>query len=281
MRIAVISDIHSNLTALEAVLADIDTQMVDEIIVGGDAINAGPSPRRVLDIIYKRNLRMVVGNHEQYVLDVVDKPPMPEYPPEWGTSHWTADQLNNNDLDFIRKLPRVIEIEDVAIMHAAPRDLWRGFYIDTTDKEIIEHWDFLPERYRVTGHTHKPLTAPWRGKMFINPGSVGMPLDGNPMASYVILSKVEGRFIVQHRRVVYDIAKTAANAQTNGLLDPQQNPGHRFAEAFIHQIQTGLVHITPFTQAIIALEAQGLSRIEAIAQAPMPNYAQNENGKAY
>ena len=90
MRIAIISDIHSNLTALQAVLADIEAQMVDEIIVAGDAINGLASPREVLEIIYERQLRMVIGNHEQYVIDVVDKPPADEYPPEWGTSHWTA-----------------------------------------------------------------------------------------------------------------------------------------------------------------------------------------------
>ena len=182
-------------------------------------------------------------------------------------------------MDFIRNLPRVIELDDLVIMHAAPRDLWRGFYVDTTDEEIIEHWDFLPERYRVTAHTHKPLTAPWRGKMFINPGAVGMPLDGNPMASYVILSKLEGRFIVQHRRVAYNIAETVKTAQENGLLDPVENPGHRFGEAFIHQVETGIAHINHFTQAIYHLEYQGLSRLEAIAQAEMPRYPFQENGK--
>lgn len=280
MRIAVISDIHSNLAALQAVLADVETQMVDEIIVAGDAINGGPNPREVLDIIYERQLRMVVGNHEQYVIDVVDQPPSEQFPPAWGTSYWTVESLTSTDMDFLRGLPRLIELDDLVIMHASPKDLWRGFYLDTTDEEIVKHWDFLPQRYRVTAHTHRPLTAPWQGKMFINPGAVGMPLDRNPMASYVILSKVEGRFIVQHRRVAYDIAATITAAEQSGLLDPASNAGHRFAQAFMYQMETGITHIYEFTQAIYTLEAQGLSRLDAIAQAKMPHYSLNDNGKS-
>ena len=262
--IAVISDIHGNLPALEAVLADIDSQDVDEIILAGDALNGGPSPRDILKIIYDREIRMVVGNHEQYILDTIDNPD-PMFPPEWGTSHWTKWQISPEDIYFLRKLPVIIERDDVIIMHAAPSNLFRGYYLDTSYEETRAIWGHLQQKYVVTAHTHLPLIAHWEDKVIINTGSVGMPLNGSTLANYVILSHIDERFFIQQRNVAYDIDRTIQLAKESGFID--NNPGRKFAMGSLWQMKTGQPHLPLLTRQIQNLEATGLSRVEAIERA--------------
>lgn len=259
MRIAIIADIHSNYPALQAVLADIETQDVDEILVAGDAINGGPNPRQVLDVIYERNLKTVIGNHEEYVLNVRD--PGHEYPPEWGTSFWTLDQLNQEDITFIENLPTSITVGDMAVFHASPQSLSRSIYPDSRDDTLAELYGDVEQSVIITGHTHLPFVRDWRAKVVINPGSVGMSLDGSPMPSYVILTWIEERFLIQHRRVSYDYGVITENFEKSGLFD---SPQRYFARVFHKQMLTGLAYITPFARTVLAMKENGVPLAKAL-----------------
>lgn len=182
MRLAVIADIHSNAPALEAVLADIDQQGVDDVIVVGDFINGGPFPREVLDILYDRQPQVLLGNHERYIQDVT-QPNFDEtaYPRErWGVVYWTLDYLNQADLAYIDSLPITIELDNLLLVHGSPRDLRGGILPDTPDDCLQEHFGEVSHPYVVTAHTHRPFVREWGNLTFINPGSVGMPVGWQP-----------------------------------------------------------------------------------------------------
>jgi putative phosphoesterase len=270
MRIAIIADIHSNLPALQAVLADIATQDIEAILIAGDAINGGPNPRKVLNIIYEQNLAMVIGNHERYVLDTLDSSTGP--PPEWGTSYWTVKQLGQNDLDFVGKLPTSIITGDMAIFHASPQNLASSIYPDTADETLAELYGDVGQTVIITAHTHLPFVRHWNGKVIINPGSVGMPLDGNPMPSYVILTWIEDRFLIQHRRVNYDLEVLTEYFENSGLFE---SPQRYFAHVFHKQMLTGLAYITPFARQVKALEAKGVPLQEALPAVDLDSLSPN------
>ncbi|MCI0710955.1 MAG: metallophosphatase family protein [Chloroflexi bacterium] len=259
MRIAIIADIHSNYPALQAVLADIDTQDVDEILVAGDAINGGPNPREVLDVIYERNLKTVIGNHEEYVLTI--RTPGHEFPPEWGTSFWTLDQLTHEDITFIENLPASLVVGDMAVFHASPKSLSHSIYPDSTEDTLADLYGKVAQSVIITGHTHLPFVRQWGDKVVINPGSVGMSLDANPMPSYAILTWIEDRFLIQHRRVNYDYRVLTENFEKSGLFE---SPQRYFARVFHKQMLTGLAYITPLARTVLALEESGIPLAEAL-----------------
>lgn len=260
MRIAIIADIHGNYPALEAVMADIDTQDVDEIFLAGDAINGGPHVREILDVIYQRRLKMVIGNHEQYVLET--REPANGPPPEWGTSYWTAGQLDGEDLAFIENLPTSLVVNDMAIFHASPQSLFKSIYPNTTDNTLSDLFADVDQSVIITGHTHLPFVRHWDRKVIVNPGSVGMPLDGNPMPSYVILTWIEERFLIQHRRVNYNLESLTKAFQDSGIFD---SPQRYFAQVFYKQMLTGLAYVTPFTRTVKTIEDTGIPLQEALS----------------
>lgn len=266
MRLAIIADIHSNYPALEAVLNDIQTQNVDEIIVAGDAVNAAPFPRQVMDAIYAHGWPMVRGNHEQYMLDCHD-PDCEDYPPEaWQAFYWTLARLTERDLAFFRDLPEAIERDDLVIMHGAPGYLNWGILPSTPDDTLADLYGALPQRAIVTAHTHIPFVIHWRDKTIINPGAVGMSFDSNPAASYAILTRVAGRFIVQHRRVPYDLAALQRAAEETGFLED----GGLFARNFLVQMVNARPQSRSLIRQIEELQARhGISLVEAIARADL------------
>src|SRR5690606_7069184 len=135
MRLAIFADIHGNLPAMEAVLADIDRLSVDQIIINGDLVNGGPFPREVLDIIYQRKLALIRGNHEQYVINYHHDPA--QFPlPQWHPVHWTYQQLNPDDIAFLEQTPESIEFENLLIVHGAPGRLSGGIIPGTTAAEL-------------------------------------------------------------------------------------------------------------------------------------------------
>ena len=222
MRIAVLSDIHANLAALEAVRADLP--QVDEVWVLGDTVGYGPQPNEVIALLQSIGARSVLGNHDGAAIETVDAAYF--NPDARAAIEWTREILDDNSRAYVATRPEVRRDGDVTAVHGSPRDpIWE--YI-TSATIAAANFDAFDTRLCLFGHTHVPVVyrqvdgtvdalaalpgpavALDGGRSLVNPGSVGQPRDGIPDAAYAILELGEdGADSVEFRRVPYEIART-------------------------------------------------------------------------
>jgi putative phosphoesterase len=223
MRIAVVSDIHGNLTAFEAVLADIRQCSPDLVLHGGDLADGGSSPIEIVDRIRGLGWLGVMGNTDEMLVQpdsLEDFASQSSAPPDL----WTAVRqialatrytLGDERLAWLRELPRVKTQEGFALVHATPESCWRAPAPEATDEELETIYGSLGQLVVAFGHTHRPFIRSVVGnpRLLINTGSVGLSYDGDPRASYLILE--EGTPSI--RRVEYNIEKELKALASCGL----------------------------------------------------------------
>ena len=218
MKIAVISDIHSNLDAFEAVIADLPT--VDNIICLGDIVGYGPQPNEVVEKV--RQLRPVVvlsGNHD-YAISTGE---IEGFSPHAAiAAKWTRKQLKKENLRYLTALSPssrlVLDEVRISLFHASPRDpLSEYIYPGILQSEVDTLLDQSEGKLLLLGHTHVPMVCSSKKGILANPGSVGQPRDTIPRASYAILTVSDGRVSVVIRRVVYNIDSVAEKIINAGL----------------------------------------------------------------
>lgn len=267
MRLAILADVHSNLPALQAVLDDLESVEVDEVIVAGDVINAGPFPCEVLDIVHDQGFVLLRGNHEQYVLDYRNPRTSSKFAASrWANVRWTSEQLDADDVAFVCSWPLELERNGILIVHGAPDDLSGGITINTPDEEISRRFGKVAQRWVVTAHTHNPFVRQWEHLTLINPGAVGMPLDGNPAASYAILDVRDDTILIEHRRVDYDTNPLEKAAHQRGFLEV----GGGLAHLFLQEMLTGRPHVVPYLHRVYAfIDQHDVSEEVAFAQVPL------------
>ncbi len=231
MRQALISDIHGNLEALNAVFADIETQSVDEVICLGDIVGYGPNPCECLDLVMRRAKFSILGNHDQAALF----DPEGFNPVALRAIYWTRDRLDdtsggrqsaaNKRWDFISELSKQSVQGNILFVHGSPRDPTNEYVFPETiyDGPKMRSMFERVKQYCFQGHTHMPgvftedleFIEPHqcdhefqleREKLMVNVGSVGQPRDENPLSCYVILDHDKKRFYF--RRVAYDVETT-------------------------------------------------------------------------
>jgi diadenosine tetraphosphatase ApaH/serine/threonine PP2A family protein phosphatase len=228
MRLAVLSDIHANLAALDAVREDLPT--VDETWVLGDIVGYGPQPNEVIRALQELGARSVMGNHDGAAIGSVD---VSWFNPEAATAiEWTATVVDENARAYLAALPEVRRDGEVTAVHGSPRDpTWE--YV-TGPQVAAANLRAFDTRLCLHGHTHVPVIfraeeeridvvpatpdEPIRlnaGRALVNPGSVGQPRDGNPAASYLVLDTDAGT--AEFRRVRYDVARTQDLMREVGL----------------------------------------------------------------
>jgi putative phosphoesterase len=218
MRIAAISDIHGNLPALEAVLAEIDTLDVDLIVVCGD-IAAGPMPAPTIDRLRSldRPARFVRGNADRYIVEV----PNVEAPDERLV--WIATQLNASRLGFLRGFEDTVEVDvdglgKVTFCHAAPAsDEVPLVTAESPDAVVAEALAQTDAGVIVAGHMHHQFDRTVDGGRFVNAGSVGMPYADQPGAYWTLVGPD-----VEPRRTPYDYAATAAAIRATDFSDREE-----------------------------------------------------------
>ncbi|MBP6016809.1 MAG: metallophosphoesterase family protein [Candidatus Promineofilum sp.] len=225
MRVAIFSDVHGNLSALEIVLADIERQAPDLIVFAGDLCLFGPRPAECLRLVLERQLPSVIGNTDAWLADT-SKPP--ERHPE--AVEWTRGQLSAAELARLGRMPFALRLsptasasDDLLIVHANPRD-WNEI-VFPSEAEQIERWGKvrqsdaeleplfggLEAAVVAYGHLHIPGLRPWRELTLVNVSSVNMPGDGDARAKYALLEWRDGRWTAQHIRLSYDtMAESAA-----------------------------------------------------------------------
>ena len=228
MKIAVISDIHANMPALEAVLAAIESERVDSIICGGDLVGYNAEPRQVVERIRALNIPCVMGNHDAAVAGLTD----PELfnAPARAAVEWTMRQLDDDALEYLRGLPYVTRIESFTLVHGTLHNPEQWGYIFNA-YEAEEHFGHQRDTLCFIGHSHIPgvfiagdMITLSRGsrvriqagqRYVVNVGSVGQPRDNNPAASYVVYDMVEN--VIHFRRAPYDVRATQQKILDAGL----------------------------------------------------------------
>jgi predicted phosphodiesterase len=224
MKIAVISDIHGNVPALEAVVADIAAQQVDEVLVGGDLVGRGPQGSEVVQQIVAQGWPCIRGNHEDYLLQF-RRHQIPDgwlEADEWSASRWMAAELTDTDVAYIDSLPFSItsQLEPrLRLVHGSPRSNNEGLGPWSSDKEIEKHFESVAEPVLVCAHTHRPLEHYFDKGMVINVGSVGLPFNGDRRAQYAIFHIDGPDLEVEFRQVDYDLDDTLAIYESTGFLE--------------------------------------------------------------
>jgi predicted phosphodiesterase len=230
MRIAVISDIHSNLHALEAVLADIETEAPDEIWCLGDVVGYGPKPNECADIVRERAALVLVGNHDLASIGKLDTGDFGPLAAE--SAHWTERALGDDQAAWLRTLEPAATREGLELYHGSARDpVWE--YV-LSEEVALENLRLTTAPIVLVGHSHLALGLSWDGKILegglmrggtdldttharwlINPGSVGQPRDGDARAAWLLIDNAIGR--AAFRRVSYPIEQTQAEMRAAGL----------------------------------------------------------------
>lgn len=184
MKVAVISDIHSNYKAFEAFLTYIEKHQVDAVIGLGDYITDSPYPQRTLGMLYELQKHypcyLIRGNREEYLLNNDKEPQGWKYSSPNGALYYTSQNVTREDLDFFESLPSVKRLQlgecpELMICHGAPEAI-RGnfeFELQLKDKVMRE----LPTEYLLGGHSHHQEATVMYNKMYVNPGALGLAID--------------------------------------------------------------------------------------------------------
>ena len=221
MKIAVISDIHSNVQALLAALSDIDSRGIHQIYCLGDIVGYGGSPNECVDLIRQRASAIVLGNHDQAAL----KPSDGNYFTKPGkiAAEWTNKVLTDQNRQFLASLPFTAEAGICTLAHASPNVPPAWQYVDSIEAARAQFAHFATELCFI-GHTHVPAICAEDLKTFkfkkdlrflINVGSIGQPRDGNSHLSYGILDTDAWSY--ENIRIPYDIRAAAAAINSQGL----------------------------------------------------------------
>jgi predicted phosphodiesterase len=244
-RLGIISDIHGNRVALEAVLREVDRRDVDALVCLGDIVGYGPEPAACLSIV-RRTCRLVIrGNHEEAVVQPGGVATMNAVA-RVGVE-FARKQLSEAELGMVRRLPASFSISRMVLgVHDSPAPAEFGARYLRGISDAAEAFEWFEEPFCLVGHTHVPMCVtttvearegivtpddievravaeapdsgivlPDSGRAIINPGSVGQPRDRDPRASFAVLDL--GRGTVEFPRVEYDIAEAMRRAEQAGL----------------------------------------------------------------
>ncbi len=224
MRLALFSDIHGNLVALKAVLADIEARGVDDIICLGDVATLGPRPHEVIALIRELDCPCIIGNHDAFMLDPDLIHTYTKVPIVIESVDWCREQLSADELDFFKGFVPSLRIalpdgRGLFIYHATPRSHMEDLLATTPPEQVDEMLAGHDEALMIGGHTHIQMFRQHRGRLLINPGSVGLPFkeytagqapEVLPHAEYAIIQADEDAVSVELKRVALDKAELRA-----------------------------------------------------------------------
>ncbi len=227
MRCAIVADIHANLAAFEAVLADAASQRASgRVWCLGDIVGYGPDPHECIARLRSVNNIAVAGNHDWAATGKIGTDDF--NPDAAAAARWTANQLDANDRAYLDSLPLTIAEGDFTLVHGSPRDpIWE--YI-LTRQEAQDNFARFATSYCIIGHSHAPAVfdsevgpQPFpdsgvklgKTRLIVNPGGVGQPRDGDPRASYVVYDS--DTRVLTLRRVTYDFQATQKKMLAGGL----------------------------------------------------------------
>jgi putative phosphoesterase len=214
--LAIVSDIHGNLDALNAIVKDIINK---PIYCLGDLVGYGANPNEVIEWARENNVKCVMGNHEYAV---ITRDVSWFNPDAQKAIFWTCSNLKRENFDFIKKLPKKIEIKvdsvRILFVHGSPNDPIFEYVLPDTHEGLFDYY-LSSNNVDVIGlgHTHIPFLHESDKGIIFNPGSIGQPRSGDPRACYAILTIDNGNVKVEHKLVEYDIESAANKIIKAGL----------------------------------------------------------------
>ncbi len=234
MKLAIISDIHGNLSALEAVLNDFETTAPDKTVLLGDVANFGPQPHEALARLRELDFPTVMGNSDVSLLqprtleDIEN--PDEDAPFFLEVQAWCSEQISKEDRDFVHTFQPTLNLEadgvSLLLFHGSPRSYNDVIVATTPDAQLDEWFGNQDAQIMAGGHTHTQLLRRYRSGFLLNPGSVGLPFayfDGakgavNPhWAEYALVEAVHNQPSVIFRRVPYDVTPLVEAARSSGM----------------------------------------------------------------
>jgi putative phosphoesterase len=221
-RLAVLADIHGNLPALEAVEADFTAIGVDQVVVAGDLVIWAPFDAQVIEHVVERRWAVLRGNHELYLTDFGSDRARPEWsdPIQYAVLHWALPELLPRWHATVAAWPDHLSLRfaggpPIRVVHGSPRSHFEGLF---SDADLTEPLAGVEEPIVVAAHTHLPMDVRFGRWRILNPGSVGVPLDGERTASYMLLETRDGDWHATHRRVPFDAARLHAEFERRAFL---------------------------------------------------------------
>jgi predicted phosphodiesterase len=215
MRLAALSDVHGNAAALRAVLTDVDRRGVEAVVVCGDLAVYGPEPLEVLELLQaRRDVLCIRGNTDRYLVerrtfDVAGAEP------SWQRGlldvfPWTAERIGAEGLRLLASLPAQLHIPlaaggEILFVHGSPRSDEEGIYAEGNGADLAAAIAGTRVNLLVCGHTHHPCGGRAGSTRVLNPGSVGLPFDGDRRAGYALIEVEDGDIRVETRRVEYEV----------------------------------------------------------------------------
>jgi predicted phosphodiesterase len=227
MRLALISDLHANRLALDAVLRDARRAGFDQLVCLGDVATLGPRPRAVLERLQALGCPCILGNHDEFMFEPALVRTYTDAPSVVASIEATRESLSAAEVTFLRSFVRTLRVDDVFLYHGTPRSNVENLLATTPTGEVDAMLGVHGARVCVGGHTHLPMLRQHRGTLLVNVGSVGAPfrdfVTGGPPtilahADYAILDVSSSAVHVDLRRVSLD--RTALAAQARDWNDP-------------------------------------------------------------
>lgn len=233
MKLAVLSDIHGNLPALQAVARELaGVPGLQQVLVGGDLCFGGLEPAQCLDFVRDHGYAAILGNTDAILVEAARDPESQEAD---DLLAWTLAQLNDDHLLYLADLPfhlRMVPEEghDLYLVHATPWSVEEPVLPDAPEEVVRHIFEEAGARLVVYGHVHKQYRRTWQDRLLVNPGSVGFPLDGDPRPAYAIFTW-DGAWHVELRRVSegYDPEQVALRYRS----------AHARGEVWAERIRTG------------------------------------------
>lgn len=236
MKIAVISDIHGNATALSKVLTDLRRRSIDQIVCLGDVATLGPQPHQVIDQLRRLRCSIIMGNHDAWLLTSAPPRKSPTLPHLTDIIAWTRDQLSPADLEFMSAFQHSVNVPlgggaNLLCFHGSPRS-YEDIILATTPESDLQS---MLEGYQATimagGHTHIQMIRRHRDFIVLNPGSVGVPFryveyarlppadkpSYSPWAEYAIVTCLNGQVAIELCRLPFDVMKVKRLANSSGM----------------------------------------------------------------
>ena len=242
MRLAFVADIHGNLLALEAVLADLQQQRPDAVYLVGDQVNRCPWNNEVMALVTDLGWPAIAGNHDLIVGMIntpQNRPPFTNrvrFPTLW----WTQAQLTATHLAILRQWPEELTITlaglpAIRVVHGIPGNAFVGILPEDREQKVRPFLTGVAEPILVCGHVHRPLARTIDRWQVFNGGSVGIPYNSDPRAQYLLLDGVDHQWVPTFRRIEYDHSPIAQAFITSGM----QAAVGAIAELHLRTVLTG------------------------------------------